>query len=106
MISLKGGCFFALLESGYPNNFGFEIETDETFRKDAYLFGESQSRAILSINEESEDNLVNYLNSNNVSFTKLGNVTEGSILIDRQSFESIDYWKAKYETQLGNIIES
>lgn len=102
----EGGLFFALLESGYPNNFGFEIETDETFRKDAYLFGESQSRAILSINEESEDNLVNYLNSNNVSFTKLGNVTEGSILIDRQSFESIDYWKAKYETQLGNIIES
>jgi phosphoribosylformylglycinamidine synthase len=102
----EGGLFFALLESGFSNQLGFNIETDEIFRKDAYLFGESQSRVIVSISEDEEDLLVNYLNSNNVSFTKLGNVTSGEVLIDQQSFGSINEWKFNYETQLGTIIES
>lgn len=102
----EGGLFFALLESGYANQLGFNIETDETFRKDAYLFGESQSRVIVSIGEDNEDHLVNYLNSNNVSFTKLGNVSSDEILIDQQSFGSINDWKYNYETELGTLIES
>ncbi len=101
----EGGLFFALLESGYQNQLGFNIETDETFRKDAYLFGESQSRAIITIGEEDEDQMVNYLNSNNVSFTKLGNVTTNEILIDQQSFGNIEQWKFKYDNELGSIIE-
>lgn len=101
----EGGLFFALLESGYQNQLGFNIETDETFRKDAYLFGESQSRAIITIGEEDEDQIVNYLNSNNVSFTKLGNVTTNEILIDQQSFGNIEQWKFKYDNELGSIIE-
>lgn len=102
----EGGLFFALLESGYPKQLGFNIETDESFRKDAYLFGESQSRVIISIGEEDEDQLVNYLNSNNVSFTKLGNVTPSEILVDQQTYGNIEQWKFNYDTELGTIIES
>ncbi len=39
-----GGLFIAVAESAMAGNLGFEIKTDPDFRKDAYLFGESQSR--------------------------------------------------------------
>ena len=48
----EGGLFAALIESALPNNLGFDIETDPNFRKDAYLFGESQSRVVISVKPE------------------------------------------------------
>ena len=75
-----GGLFTALMESAMVRGLGFEIETDPVFRKDAYLFGESQSRVIITVSAENEDEMVNYLNSKNVSFSKLGEVKGGSAL--------------------------
>ncbi|MEL6944755.1 MAG: AIR synthase-related protein, partial [Bacteroidota bacterium] len=70
-----GGLFINLLESAMVNNYGFNIETDTNFRKDAYLFGEAQSRIVVSTKETKEDGLVNYLNTHNIPFTRLGEVT-------------------------------
>lgn len=100
-----GGLFFALLESAMPDSLGFYIETDGNFRKDAYLFGESQSRIIISVKEESEDELLNYLNTHNVPFSRLGEVTDGNINIDGEDFGKISDWKTKYETRLDVIME-
>ena len=50
----EGGLFVTLTESALPNQFGFEIKTDASIRKDAYLFGESQSRAVVSIKLENK----------------------------------------------------
>ena len=36
---------------------GFEINSDEDIRKDAFLFGESQSRVVVSVSEEQWMNL-------------------------------------------------
>ena len=101
----EGGLFVTLLESAMINNLGFDIETDENFRKDAYLFGESQSRVVLSVKVELEDELVNYLNTNNVAFTRLGEVTKGKLSIDNESFGAIEDWKLLYETALAKKIE-
>ncbi|MGC4057472.1 MAG: AIR synthase-related protein [Chitinophagaceae bacterium] len=46
----EGGLFTTLLESGMKNNLGFEISTDANLRKDAFLFGEAQSRVVVSVN--------------------------------------------------------
>ena len=78
----EGGLFVALIESALFNEFGFEVELDTNFRKDAYLFGESQSRIIISVTADIEDELVNNLNSRNVPFTRLGEVIKDQILID------------------------
>ncbi|MEM6378646.1 MAG: AIR synthase-related protein, partial [Bacteroidota bacterium] len=60
---MDGGLFVTLLESAAVNGYGFSIETDTNFRKDAYLFGEHQSRVVISLKPEREDDLVNYLNA-------------------------------------------
>ena len=85
------------LQSKYPNNesaiagnLGFDIETDSNFRKDAYLFGESQSRCVITINPQKEDNLVNFLNTHNVPFSRIGEVVKQDIRIDSESFGKIE----------------
>lgn len=100
----EGGLFTNLMESAIAGDKGFEIETDSNFRKDAYLFGESQSRVVISVSAENEDEMVNYLNSNNVSFTRLGEVTAQQITIDGESFGPLNTWSHIYFDTLGDIM--
>lgn len=90
----EGGLFVALLESAAVNGYGFSVETDTNFRKDAYLFGEHQSRVVISLKPEREDDLVNYLNAQNVPFTRLGEVTGDQVWIDNENFGPLDQWVA------------
>ncbi|MDX1938954.1 MAG: phosphoribosylformylglycinamidine synthase subunit PurL [Saprospiraceae bacterium] len=102
----EGGLFTALMESAMPRGLGFDIETDTNFRKDAYLFGESQSRIVVSVALDMEDDLVNYLNSHNVPFTRLGEVTGGEIIIDGEDFGNITNWKVTYDNFLFDKMEA
>ena len=102
----EGGLFVALMESAMPKHFGFEVGTDNNFRKDAYLFGESQSRILISVSQEKEEDMVNYLNSNNVSFTKLGEVKAQNVLIDGEDYGAIESWKSTYDNLLGEKMDS
>jgi phosphoribosylformylglycinamidine synthase len=101
----EGGLFVNLMESAIVGGFGFQVETVETFKKDAFLFGESQSRIVVSIQPNREDDLQNFLISNNVSFTKLGEVFGNEAIIDEINFGSIEEWKRVYENTLSEKIE-
>jgi phosphoribosylformylglycinamidine synthase len=101
----EGGLFVNLMESAIVGGFGFQVETVETFKKDAFLFGESQSRIVVSIQPNREDDLQNFLISNNVSFTKLGEVFGNEAIIDEINFGSIEEWKRFYENTLSEKIE-
>src|SRR5690606_1087379 len=48
----EGGLFTALMESCFQKDLGFEIATDASIRKDAFLFGEAQSRIVVSVSKE------------------------------------------------------
>jgi len=100
----EGGLFLTLLESAMAGGLGFDIETDANFRKDAYLFGESQSRIVVSVKPENEDELVNHLNANNVSFTRLGEVIAHQIIIDEENFGTIASWQEHYQNFLGSMM--
>jgi phosphoribosylformylglycinamidine synthase II len=102
----EGGLFVALLESALAGGLGFQVETDGNFRKDAYLFGESQSRVVITVLADNEDELVNYLNSHNVSFTKLGEVAGDRLLIDNEDFGGLEEWRTLYESSLSEMLES
>ena len=52
-----GGLFMTLLESSMVNNLGFEISSDSSVRKDAFLFGEAQSRVVVSVSAGSNSNV-------------------------------------------------
>jgi len=102
----EGGLFTALMECAISSGLGFKIETVEAFRKDAFLFGESQSRIIITIHPEREDELQNFLVSNNVSFTKLGEVFGKEALIDEANFGPIEQWKHIHDHTLSDIMDA
>ncbi len=101
----EGGLFSTLMESAMVRGLGFDIETDSVFRKDAYLFGESQSRVVITVLRENEDEMVNYLNSRNVSFSKLGEVKGTRAVIDKEDFGPVSEWKIVYDQTLGQEME-
>ncbi|HMR44263.1 MAG TPA: AIR synthase related protein, partial [Saprospiraceae bacterium] len=101
----EGGLFVALMECAMVRNLGFKIETNDAFRKDAFLFGESQSRYVVSVREEKEESFLNFLNSGNVSFTKLGEVFGKNVLIDDENWGEVERWKSIYDNRLGEILE-
>ena len=81
-----GGLFIALLESSMYNDLGFSINTLDNIRKDAFLFGESPSRIVVSIEPKNKDAFEKFMLSTNSAFNHLGNVTSGDIIIDNESF--------------------
>ncbi len=101
----EGGLFVALMESAMVRGLGFDIETVETFRKDAFLFGESQSRVVISVTEHEEDRLLSLLSRSHVSFIRLGEVTQGALRIDGEDFGQVAEWKQVYETRLEEVLE-
>jgi len=101
-----GGLYIALLESAMPKNLGFAIKTDAAFRKDAYLFGESQSRVVVSVSAEKQQALEATLTNMQVPFTALGQVTTGVCSIDEEIFHPVVEIKPLYDTALEKIMNA
>ncbi len=99
-----GGLYIALLESSLPNSLGFEIETDEEIRKDAFLFGEAQGRVVVSIKPENQEALVELMATSETEFSFLGTVTSGNLEVDDTDFGSIKEASAVYDNVLHQIL--
>ncbi|MFO0321589.1 MAG: phosphoribosylformylglycinamidine synthase subunit PurL [Bacteroidota bacterium] len=97
-----GGLFMNLLESAMVNNLGFEINTDVNFRKDAFLFGEAQSRIVITVSNNS--NIESELKKQNISFTKLGVVKGKACVIDGTNYGAISEFKHDFDTSIENYM--
>ncbi|RMG79599.1 MAG: phosphoribosylformylglycinamidine synthase subunit PurL [Bacteroidetes bacterium] len=95
-----GGLFVALCESGFYKKLGFAIESDDSIRKDAFLFGETQSRVVVSVSPEKETELKSFLSDKKLNYSKIGVVTESGISIDGENFGDITSYKKLYEQSL------
>lgn len=100
-----GGLFITLAECGMHDQLGFSIETDFDCRADAFLFGEAQSRVVVSVNEEAMNDFIDELVKSNVEFSNLGSVTDSEILIDEESYGTIAQAKDLYENAIGNLMK-
>lgn len=100
-----GGLYITLLESAMPNEFGFEVVTDSNFRKDAYLFGESQGRVVVSVTAAQQEAFEKLVADNSLTFTKLGTVTAQHCVVDGETFHTIQEIKNSYDTALERIME-
>lgn len=100
-----GGLYVCLIESGIVRNLGFDIFTNHDFRQDAYLFGESQSRVVVTVSPNKKDKFEKYL-KDKISFTSLGEVTESKIIIDDLDFGSINSVKDDYLNAIESILKS
>lgn len=99
-----GGLFINLLESSMVNNLGFEINSDVSIRKDSFLFGESQSRVVVSISEHQLHSFEAELNKQGAKYSKLGQVKGKNILIDGENFGTIIEFKEGFETSLEKYL--
>ena len=99
-----GGLYICLLESAMVKNLGFDIFTNHDFRQDAYLFGEAQSRVIVTVNPEKKKDFEKFLKKK-ISYTFLGEVTDGKIVIDDVDFGSIALMKELYMSAIENKLE-
>lgn len=98
----EGGLFVTLCESGFNNELGFSIITNNTVRKDAFLFGEGQSRVVLSVALDKVQQVESILND--FLFEKIGVVSSGELVIDGDFWGTIDWWQEKYDTAIENYL--
>ena len=89
-----------MFESAAVNNLGFKVSQSSDVRPDAFLFGESQSRVVVSVSKESNVAFENFMLSKNVPFVMAGEVTNGGIEINGQNWGAIGFWKELYDTAI------
>lgn len=99
-----GGLFVTLLESAMPQGLGFSIHTDAAIRKDAFLFGEAQSRVVVSVDATRCSALEKMLTG--MPYARLGEVNEGKVVIDTEDWGSTASWRESYDPVLERIMES
>lgn len=102
----EGGLFTALIESAMPADKGFDITCENSVRKDAYLFGESQNRYIVSLPAIEVNTVMALLKKMGMAAAILGHVTDGYIQIDGEDFGHITTWKVTYENTIGGLMDA
>ncbi|MGE7776780.1 phosphoribosylformylglycinamidine synthase subunit PurL [Chitinophaga sp. NPDC101104] len=106
----EGGLFITLLESAMAGKSGFDVHTNKKFRKDAFLFGEAQSRVVVSVNPADKEKFESLLHglvdtsATSVRFELLGTVKGDSMIIDGENWGNTADWKVKYDTALESHL--
>jgi phosphoribosylformylglycinamidine synthase subunit PurL len=102
----EGGLFITLTEMALPGGLGFDIVTDAEIREDAFLFGEGQGRVVVAVSEDSEEDFIEFMMTSEVSFTLLGHVTKGKMMVDDEHYGFIAEAKDIYENAIVNQLSS
>ncbi len=97
-----GGLFVTLMESAKERNLGFDISCKEGIRKDAFLFGESQSRIIVSVSADKQSDFESALGA--INFEKIGTVTAGNIKVDGASWDTTEDFVKPYAVALEEAL--
>ena len=100
-----GGLYITLVESAMPRKLGFDITSPAEIRKDAFLFGEAQSRVVVTVNQATETDFIDYMMDLDLHFSALGHVTKGELRVDDVSFGFINDVKKVYLTALEKIMD-
>lgn len=101
-----GGLFVTLVEMSLPRDLGFDIVSDSEIREDAFLFGEGQGRVIVTVNEDHEEDFIEFMMDSGVSFTLLGHVTKGKMMVDDEHYGFVAEAKELYNNALGKLLEN
>ncbi len=101
----EGGLFIALLESAMHRDLGFSVNGPHpAVRKDAYLFGEAQSRVVVSVKASDVAAFEAAIKEANSRFEKLGTVTTGNISVADVKFGEVDEYKELFNNSLANYL--
>ncbi|MGZ3938772.1 MAG: phosphoribosylformylglycinamidine synthase subunit PurL [Flavisolibacter sp.] len=95
-----GGLFVTLIESCFSRNKGFEVNAAGDIRKDAFWFGESQSRVVVSVSEALLGDFLKTINDAGLQKHFLGKVTSGTIKLNGEDWGRTEEWKELYDTAI------
>ncbi|HEV2479064.1 MAG TPA: phosphoribosylformylglycinamidine synthase subunit PurL [Puia sp.] len=98
----EGGLFITLAESAFPRGLGFDVKKAKAVRGDAYWFGESQSRVVVSVAPEKIAAFKAALGG--FPFEELGVVTDGSFRVNGKDWGNVTEWKERYDTALERYM--
>jgi phosphoribosylformylglycinamidine synthase len=99
-----GGLFTTLVECALPGALGFDVTSPAEIRGDAFLFGESQSRVVVSVSSEQETDFLDYMMETGLHFSALGHVTKEELRVDDVSFGFIADYARDFENALGRLL--
>ena len=101
-----GGLFVALAESAMPRDLGFDIATDtDNYRLDAYLFGEAQSRIVVSVSPSKQAEFQAFVGGNlKLPHALIGRVTQEGLAIDGQNILNTQEAKNLYDNALAGYL--
>jgi phosphoribosylformylglycinamidine synthase len=99
-----GGLFVTLMESAVSGNVGFEIKSYDKVRKDAFLFGESQSRVVITCNKGEEQKVIDLLEKNGSKGNVIGTVKGNALIVDGENFGSVNDFSDLYNNSLGEML--
>ncbi|MBK8499526.1 MAG: phosphoribosylformylglycinamidine synthase subunit PurL [Flavobacteriales bacterium] len=99
-----GGVWTTLVEMGFPRGLGFDVVTDSEVREDAFLFGEAQGRAIVTVDQDNENDFLDLMAASRVSSLLLGHVTQGKLVVDDAPFGMIADARKVYEEAIPRIM--
>ncbi len=103
----EGGLFVACLESAMSGNLGFDICTDKQYRLDSYLFGESQSRVVVSLAAEKVQALEAICSNHGVPMLRIGTVTAAdSVIVNGENWGNVNTFAHGYSHSIGTALES
>ncbi len=101
-----GGLFLSLLEGALHRGLGFDVQSDSGIRRDAFWFGEGQSRAVISVDPSEQYALEQCLSNSGLAYRSLGRVTSGSVHLDGVEFPGIQHWADLYQNSLGRLMNN
>jgi phosphoribosylformylglycinamidine synthase len=99
----EGGLFITLAESAFPRGLGFDVKKAKAVRSDAYWFGESQSRVVVSVAPDKVEAFRIALGD--FPAEELGVVTGGEFVVGGENWGSMREWKNKYDGSLAAHME-
>lgn len=99
----EGGLYITLAESAFPRGLGFRVTAaDSGIRRDAYWFGEGQSRVVVTVAGENVAAFREALGD--LPAAQLGVVTSGSFMVDGADWGTVQEWKDKYDNAIGALM--
>jgi phosphoribosylformylglycinamidine synthase II len=101
----EGGLFIALLESAMHRDLGFSINAAAAgLRTDAYLFGEAQSRVVVTVKPSDIEAFEKAMAALEVAFEHIGDVTNGAITVGGTDFGPVSTYKQLYNNSLADYL--
>ena len=98
----EGGLFTMLCESGFNNELGFSLQLKDGIRNDAFLYGEGQSRVMVTVSPSKLQSFKEAIGD--FPCYQAGVVTEGEVVVDGDFWGNIQWWKEKYDTAIETYL--